>query len=86
LIPPAASAVKTRPATPGDPAIPSPTTARTAMPLRAVTLSMSPLDSSCPNASFRRLTARSASVSGSVNPIELSDDAWKIVETDRCSA
>ena len=31
-------------------------------------------------------TARSASVSGSVNPIELSDDAWKIVETDSRSA
>ena len=32
------------------------------------------------------LTARSASVSGRVKPIELSDDAWKIVETDSRSA
>ncbi len=35
----------------------------------------------------RRLaTARSASASGSVKPIELSDEPWKIVETDRRSA
>ena len=32
------------------------------------------------------MTARSASASGSVKPIELSDDAWKIVETDSRSA
>ncbi len=31
-------------------------------------------------------TARSAWVSGRVNPIELSDDAWKIVDTESRSA
>jgi hypothetical protein len=77
-----ASAVKTRAATPGAPAIPSPTTAITAMPPRAVTLSMSPAASSVRKACRRLRTARSASLSGSVNPIELSDEAWNIVETD----
>ena len=60
---------------PGVPAMPSPTTATTAMPGFAVTLSIRPLDNSALNARRILLTARSASVSGSVNPIELSDDA-----------
>ena len=67
---------------PGAPAMPSPTTATTAMPGRAVTLSMRPARSSSRNAARRLLTARSASPSGSVKPIELSDEAWKIVDTD----
>ena len=50
LIDPAASAENTRAATPGAPAMPSPTTAMTAMPGRAVTLSTSPLASSSRNA------------------------------------
>ena len=62
--------------------MPSPTTAITAMPGRAVTLSMSPLASSSRNARRRLSTARAASDSASVNPIELSDDAWKMVETE----
>jgi hypothetical protein len=77
-----ASAVNTRAATPGLPAMPSPTTATTAIPFRAVTSSINPLASSFRKA-FRTLcTARSASASGSVKPIELSDDAWKMVDTD----
>ena len=43
LMRPAASAVNTRAAMPGVPAMPSPTTAITAMPGFAVTLSISPL-------------------------------------------
>ena len=69
----------------GAPAMPSPTTAMTAMPPRVVTLSMSPAAISARNACRRLRTARSASGSGSVKPIELSDEAWKIVETDRRS-
>ena len=71
---------------PGLPAMPSPTTAITAMPGRSVTLSIRLLESSSRNARRKLLTARGASDSASVNPIELSDDAWKIVETDSCSA
>ena len=82
LMPPDESAEKTREAMPGAPAMPSPTTATTAMPGRAVTLSMRPSSSSSRNAARRLLTARSASPSGSVKPIELSDEAWKIVDTD----
>ncbi len=47
---------------------------------------MRPLASSSRNAARRLLTARSASPSGSVKPIELSDDAWKMVDTDSRSA
>ena len=85
LMPWVESAVNTRAATPGAPAMPSPTTATTAMPPRVDTLSMSPAASSLRNAWRRLATARSASVSGKVKPIELSDDAWKMVETDRRS-
>ena len=81
-----ASAEKTRAAMPGVPAMPSPTTASTAMPGLAVTLSIRPLAISPLNIWRMLLTARSASVSGRVNPIELSDDAWKIVDTDSRSA
>ena len=81
-----ASDENTRAATPGVPTMPSPTTATTAMPGRDVTLSMRPLASSPWNARLTARTARSASGSGSVNPIELSEEAWKIVETDRRSA
>ena len=62
--------------------MPSPTTAITAMPGLAVTLSIRPLAISPLNTCWMLLTARSASDSGSVKPIELSDDAWKIVDTD----
>ena len=86
LTPAVASDENARAATPGVPTMPSPTTATTAMPGRDVTLSMRPLASSSWNARSIARTARSASASGSVNPIELSDDAWKIVETDRRSA
>ena len=46
LMPAAESEENTRAATPGVPTMPSPTTATTAMPGRAVTLSMRPLVSS----------------------------------------
>jgi hypothetical protein len=82
LMRPDASAEKTRAAIPGVPAMVSPTMASTAIPGRAVTSSISPLAISAANAFLMLVTARSASVSGSVKPIELSDDAWKIVETD----
>ena len=86
LMPALASAPNTRAEMPGVPTMPSPTTAMTAMPGRAVTLSMTPVASSSLNARRTLATPRSASVSGIVKPIELSDDAWKIVETDRRSA
>ena len=86
LMRPAARAVNTRAAIPGVPAMPSPTTAMTAMPGFDVTLSMSPLAISPPKTLRMLRTARSASDSGSVNPIELSDEAWKIVDTERRSA
>jgi hypothetical protein len=47
-----------------------------------VTLSIRPLAISPLNTCWMLRTARSASDSGRVKPIELSDDAWKIVETD----
>ena len=56
------------------------------MPGFAVTLSIRPLAISPLNIWRMLLTARSASVSGRVKPIELSDDAWKIVDTDSRSA
>ena len=83
---PAARAEKTRDAIPGVPAIPLPTTAITATPPREVIPSMRPAASSSLNARSRAFTARRASASGSVKPIELSDEAWKIVETERPSA
>ena len=53
------------------------------MPRRDVTLSTSPVDDSLlERLHGRAATPRSASVSGIVNPIELSDDAWKIVDTE----
>ncbi len=84
--PPAASAEKTREAMPGVPAIPLPTTAITATPPLEEMPSMRPVASSSLKARSRAFTARRASPSGSVKPIELSDEAWKIVETDRPSA
>ena len=86
LMPAVASAPKTRAEMPGVPTMPSPTTAMTAMPGRAVTLSITPVASSSLKARRTLATPRSASVSGIVKPIELSDEAWKIVETDRRSA
>ena len=68
-------AENTRAAMPGAPAIPSPTTATTAIPGRALTLSITPLDSSSLNAARTARTPRAASPSGTVKPIELSDDA-----------
>ena len=56
------------------------------MPGLAVTLSIRPLVISPLNVCWMLLTARSASVSGSVNPMELSDEAWKIVDTESRSA
>ena len=79
----AESAENTRAAIPGVPAMPSPTTATTAIPGRAVTSSTRPVAISCSNARRTASTARGASSSASVKPIELSDEAWKIVETDR---
>ena len=63
--------------------MPSPTTAITAMPGAGGDV----VDEPARELVAERVragcsTARSASDSGSVNPIELSDDAWKIVETD----
>ena len=66
--------------------MPSPTTAITASPGRALTLSMAPVAISAAKARRRLATARSASASGTVKPIELSDEAWKIVDTDSRSA
>ena len=86
LMPLVSSAVKTRAAMPGVPAMPSPTTAMTATSRVAETPSMVPLAISSRKARRRLATARSASVSGSVNPIELSDEPWKMVETDSRSA
>jgi len=53
---------------------------------RALTLSMTPLASSSLNAARTAWTPRAASLSGTVKPMELSDDAWKIVDTDNRSA
>ena len=47
---------------------------------------MRPAASSSRNAFLSAATARAASASGRVKPIELSDEAWKIVETERPSA
>ena len=82
----AASAPNTRPAMPGVPAMPRPTTATTATPRRAVTPSTSPAAISSRNADSRARTARAASASGSVKPIELSDEDWKMVDTDTPAA
>ena len=70
------------PATPGVPAMPRPTTAITATPRRAVTPSTSPASSSSRNAASSAATARAASTPGSVKPIELSEEDWKMVETE----
>ena len=86
LMPPAASAENTRAEMPGVPTMPSPTTAITATGARALTPSIRPCAISTLNARRNRATARSASAAGSVKPIELSDEAWKIVETESCSA
>ena len=86
LRPPASSAEKTRAAIPGVPAMPSPTTAITAIPLRAVTPSISPVSISWRKTRLTLATARSASDSGTVKPMELSDEPWKMVETDSRSA
>ncbi len=71
---------------PGVPAIPLPTTATTATSPRAVMPSMRPAWSSSRKARRSAATALPASPSGSVKPIELSDEAWKIVETESASA
>jgi hypothetical protein len=86
LTPPAARAVKTRAEMPGVPAIPFPTTATTAASPREVMPSMRPVCNSSRKARFSAATAFPASESGTVNPIELSDEAWNIVETERDSA
>jgi hypothetical protein len=83
---PDARAEKTRAATPGVPAIPRPTTAMTATPRRELTPSTRPAASSSRKARSRAATARSASDPGRVKPIELSEDDWKIVETDTPAA
>ncbi len=85
LTPPAARAENTRAAMPGAPAIPLPTTATTLIPLRVVTPSMRPAPSSSRKAFLSAATARAASASGRVKPIELSDEAWKMVDTERPS-
>jgi hypothetical protein len=86
LSPARASAVNTRAAMPGVPAMPSPTTAMTATSVRDATSSTSPLASSSLNARRSACTAGPASAAGSVNPMELSDEAWKMVDTDSPAA
>ena len=86
LMPPPSSAENTRAAMPGVPAMPSPTTAITETPRRTLTPSINPVSISWRNAWLTPRTARSASDAGTVNPIELSDEAWKIVDTDSRSA
>lgn len=85
LMPPDSRAVNTRAAMPGVPAMPSPTTAMTETPAREVTPSMRPLAISSRNTALTLFTARSASAAGTVKPMELSDDPWKMVETDNRS-
>ena len=84
--PPAARAEKTRAEMPGVPAIPLPTTATTATSPRDVMPSMRPVWSSSRKARRSAVTALPASPSGRVKPIELSEEAWKIVETESDSA
>ena len=81
-----ARAEKTRAATPGVPAMPRPTTAITATPRRALTPSTRPLPISSRKAFSRAATARADSASGSVKPMELSEEDWKMVETDTPSS
>ena len=77
-MPPVESAENTRRAMLGAPAMPSPTTATTAMPGRAVTLSISPAFNSSRNAARKLATARSASpASGTVNPIPALGRCWR---------
>jgi hypothetical protein len=78
----AASARNTRAAMPGVPAMPSPTTAITAAGPADVTSSTRPAASSSRNARRSAATACGASGAGSVKPMELSDEAWKMVDTD----
>ena len=66
--------------------MPFPTTAITATPDREATPSMRPAWISSRNALWSAATARLASPSARVKPIELSEEAWKIVETDSPSA
>ncbi len=83
---PEARAEKTRAATPGVPAIPRPTTAMTATPRLELTPSTRPARSSSRKACSSAATARSASAPGRVKPIELSDEDWKMVDTDTPAA
>src|SRR5688572_32614540 len=85
LMPPASSAVNTRAEMPGVPAMPSPTTATTDICVRALTPSIQPCAISSRRPCFRHATARVAWLSGAMQPIELSEDAWKIVDTDNTS-
>ena len=55
------------------------------MPRRAVTPSMRPEVISSSKTRRKAATARVASTSGSVKPMEFSEEAWKIVETERPS-
>ena len=83
---PSASDENTRAEMPGVPAMPLPTTATTATLPREVTPSTSPAAMSSLKTRRRACTARAASPSGRVKPIELSELAWKIVETESPSA
>ena len=87
LTPAPARDEKTRPAMPGVPAIPSPTTAITARPVPRRDVVDEPRGQLLPERLLERGHRPAAPrTPASVNPIELSDEAWKIVETDSPSA
>ncbi len=82
LIPPAASAEKTRDAMPGVPAIPRPTTEIVESPARSSTPSISRRAISSANASSRLRRASLALACGTERQIECSEEAWEINETE----
>ena len=84
-----ASASKSRAATPGVPAMPSPTTASTAMSRSALTSCTWPRSSSRAKASLSSDTARSAWRASTTQQIECSEEPCEIITTEipaRCSA
>jgi hypothetical protein len=85
LMPPEESAEKTREAMPGAPAIPSPTTAMTPSRARGDVVDEAS-GQFVAERGAQALHGALASPSGSVKPIELSEDAWKMVETESRSA
>ena len=73
---------KTRAAVPGVRAMPTPTTATVATPIKTSTESISPRSSSSENAARNCVSAAAAACSGTVKQIECSEDACEISETD----